>query len=50
MIFFLAPGTHTLVDTTPVAATKTAPATTVVTTQTIVIAAPTPATGSTLIQ
>lgn len=39
VVFFIAPGTHTLVDTHPVAATKTAAATTTVTTQTIIIPA-----------
>ena len=48
VVFFVAPGTHILVDTTPVAATKTAAATTAVTTQTIVI--PATAAGTTLIQ
>ena len=48
VVFFLTPGVHTLVDTTPVAATKTAPATTTVTTQTITI--PADATGKTVIQ
>ena len=54
VVFFLAPGTHTLVDVTPVAAvpakgtTPAVPATTTTTTQTIVI--PATAAGTTIIQ
>lgn len=48
VVFFVAPGTHTLVDVHPVAATSKAPATTTTTTQTITIAAN--AGGSTIIQ
>ena len=48
VVFFVAPGTHTLVDTHTVAATATAAATTTTTTQTIVI--PGSAAGTTIIQ
>lgn len=54
VVFFIAPGTHTLVDTTPVAAipakgtAPAVPATTLVTTQTITI--PATAAGTTIIQ
>ena len=48
VIFFVAPGTHTLVDTNVVPATSTTPAVTTVTTQTITI--PAAAAGTTIIQ